>query len=124
MGNQTGILSGKPSGFFPISTPTPRRGVGNGKTEVGNSHCHEAGGNGKAGNEPVAWGVFQPSTGRFDGWYFRRDVADEVLAYLRSLAPGEVLCLVARTNAQPAFTGRLTLRAWNLAPARAFAQGA
>lgn len=38
MGNLMGIPGGKPVGFSPISAPTPCKGVGNGKTEVENSH--------------------------------------------------------------------------------------
>lgn len=35
MGNSMGNPVGNQAAFFPISAPTPRRGVGNGKTEVG-----------------------------------------------------------------------------------------
>lgn len=55
MGNLTGTVSGKPVGFLPIPTPSPRRGVGNGKTEVGNSHHHQTTGNGKEGKAQPIW---------------------------------------------------------------------
>lgn len=36
-GKLTGIPSRKPIGFFPVFSPSPRRGEENRKTEVGNS---------------------------------------------------------------------------------------
>lgn len=69
MGNPMGISGGKPDGFFPISTPTPCKGVGNGKTEVGNSHCRLGVGKEGSGNVILALDPGTTQTGwvLFDG---------------------------------------------------------
>lgn len=58
----------------------------------------------------VAWGVLHLSSGRFDGWYFKPEDGIEMLEFFREEFPGERFALVARTERQPAQTGRAPLR--------------
>lgn len=80
---------------------------------AGERPIHNVAGNYSPRQEIVAWGIFHPASRRFDCWYFRRDLAVEVLEFLRGEFPDERFYLVGRTASQQPFTGRVPLRSMN-----------
>ncbi len=58
----------------------------------------------------VAFGVLHVQSGRFDGWYFDHDEAEEMLDFFRNEFPGNEFELVGRSEGQPTGTDRVALR--------------
>lgn len=61
-------------------------------------------------SDVVAWGVLHLKSGRFDGWYFEQEDAEDVISFLRDEFKADRFALVGRTALQPARTWRTPLR--------------